>query len=159
MFVTSIYSSKWDWKNPFVENEQEKVGTTIFPQQVYWDQFHLQFLFPNHPERGNKVNLHFFRQPTSSGLCWVFNAATAVKARNVLGSKTQSSVLVLHVLFIEVFQGTSSSYYSIVCTSESQSRDRMPVQLDPCSTQSLPHIPSKQWYDGAISRGWTNHVL
>ena len=59
MFVISIYSSKWDWKNPFVENEQEKVGTTIFPQQVYWDQFHLQFLFPNHPERGNKVNLHF----------------------------------------------------------------------------------------------------
>ena len=32
----------------------------------------------------------------------------------------------------------------IVHTSEGQSGDRMPVQLDPCSTQSPPHIPTME---------------
>ena len=41
-----------------------------------------------------------FRNQTSSGLCRVFNAATAVKARNVLGSKRKYSVSEIYTLFI-----------------------------------------------------------
>ena len=53
----------------------------------------------------NFMILTLFFQPlflnqTSSGLCRVFNAATAVNARNVLGSKRKYSVSEIYTLFI-----------------------------------------------------------
>ena len=85
---------------------------------------------------------------TSSGLCWVFNAATAVSARKVLGSKRQQLVSVVWILFVLK-----------VDTSESQGRDRMPVQLDSCSTQGLPHVPEQSNGMTEMIEVTTNHVL
>ena len=50
----------------------------------------------------------------------------------VLTDKLVSVVWILFVL---------KDYANKVDTSESQGRDRMPVQLDSCSTQGLPHVP------------------
>ena len=90
---------------------------------------------------------------TSSGLCWVFNAATAVSARKVLGSNRQQLVSVVWILFV------LKDYANKVDTSESQGRDRMPVQLDSCSAQGLPHVPEQSNGMTEMIEVTTNHVL